>query len=187
MRKYLSILAVAAAVGIGILASTGSANAAPSKPNHGQCVSGAAHAGVKGAAFEAIAKNNALVGEYGSATCPLVPVVEASRTATFTVLQPKDATNQFDNVWTHVYVVTVKADGTFTGVGSITDNGGAFAWGEDITGQVLNGHITFNTVPIGGGATFAVTDAPMDNTTVDVVSTWTANTIQFRIGALTFA
>ena len=46
-------------------------------------------------------------------------------------------------------------------------------------------HITFNTVP-NAGATFSVTNAPMDNTTVDVESTWTANAIQFQIGQPVF-
>jgi hypothetical protein len=52
--------------------STGSANAAAPKLNHGQCVSSSVHAGITGAAHEAIAQNNSLVGEYGTSTCPLV-------------------------------------------------------------------------------------------------------------------
>ena len=57
-------------------------------------------------------------------------------TATFTVNQPKDTVNQFDNVWEHVYTVTVQPDGTFAGTGSITANGvGEVAWTETITGQ----------------------------------------------------
>ena len=40
--------------------------------NHGDCVSGAAHAGIKGKALAAIAQDNTKVGDYGSATCAAV-------------------------------------------------------------------------------------------------------------------
>jgi hypothetical protein len=40
--------------------------------NHGKCVSGAAHAGVKAKDLAEIAKVVTKVGEYGSATCPKV-------------------------------------------------------------------------------------------------------------------
>ena len=45
-------------------------------------------------------------------------------TATFTALQPKDTENQFTNVWQHDFTVIVNADGTFSGTGTTTDNGG---------------------------------------------------------------
>ena len=41
--------------------------------------------------------------------------------------------------------------------------------------------VSFDTFPNGGGATFKVTNAPMDNTTVPVESTWAANIIEIRI------
>ena len=37
--------------------------------NHGECVSGATHAGIKGNALTAFSKDNAKVGPFGSATC----------------------------------------------------------------------------------------------------------------------
>ena len=40
--------------------------------NHGECVSGAAHAGIKGKDLAEIAKVVTKVGAYGSATCPTV-------------------------------------------------------------------------------------------------------------------
>jgi hypothetical protein len=40
--------------------------------NHGDCVSGAAHAGITGKSLAAIAKVVTLVGDYGSDTCPSV-------------------------------------------------------------------------------------------------------------------
>src|SRR5690348_10669205 len=73
MKKIIfgTIAAVAAIAPIATIAAP--ANAAQ-PANHGQCVSSAVKAGVTGDAFTAIAKNNALVGQYGSATCP-APVV----------------------------------------------------------------------------------------------------------------
>ena len=82
MRKIILGLAAAAAIAAP-LALAASANAA-TPVNHGQCVSGAVKAGVTGAAFEAIAKNNSLVGAYGSATCPAPVVAPAPDKATAT-------------------------------------------------------------------------------------------------------
>ena len=112
-----------------------------------------------------------------------VPVVTTVTTATFTALQPKDTVGQFGNVWKHDYTVIVDADGTFTGTGTVSDNNGPFAWAEDVTGKFNTDKslVSFDTVPVGGGATFKVTDAPMNNTTVIAQSTWTANVVEFRI------
>ena len=110
------------------------------------------------------------------------------QTATFTVNQPKDATGQFDNVWRHEFKVTVNpCDSTFSGIAPTYDNGASSpTWTEKVTGSFGNGTVSFATVPIGGGATFKVTDAPMDNTTVrNVETTWTANEIEFRISPKT--
>src|SRR4051794_7044779 len=63
-----------------------------------------------------------------------VPTSTTVTTATFTVNQPKDAISQWSNVWKHDFTVIVNADGTFSGTGSTTDNGGSFAWAEGITG-----------------------------------------------------
>src|SRR4051812_28429415 len=38
--------------------------------------------------------------------------------ATFSVLQPRAAFGQWENVWQHDYTVTVQPDGTFTGTGT---------------------------------------------------------------------
>ena len=110
------------------------------------------------------------------------------QTATFTVNQPKDATGQFDNVWRHEFKVTVNpCDSTFSGVAPTYDNGASLpTWTEKVTGSFGNGTVSFATDPIGGGATFKVTNAPMDNTTVrNVETTWTANEIEFRISPKT--
>ena len=74
MSKFIIGLVAATAVAAPIALAATPANAAPAAPklNHGQCVSSSVRAGVTGAAHEAIAKNNALVGEYGTSTCPLV-------------------------------------------------------------------------------------------------------------------
>src|SRR3954451_5896908 len=113
-----------------------------------------------------------------------VPVNTTVTTATFTVNQPKDATNQFSTVWKHDFTVIVNTDGSFSGTSNTTDNGGAFAWAETVTGSFNSDktRVSFYTVPVGGGATFKVTDVPMDNTTIhNVETTWTANEIEFQI------
>ena len=111
------------------------------------------------------------------------PAANGITTATFTVLQPKDTITQWDNVWKHEFSVIVNADNTFTGTSMVSDNGGSFAWAEDVTGSFDADRtlISFDTIPVGGGATFKVTNAPMNNTTVPVESTWAANAIEFQI------
>ena len=116
-----------------------------------------------------------------------VPASTTVTTATFTALQPKDTTGQFTNVWKHDFTVIVNADGTFVGSSTVSDNGGSFAWSEDVTGSFNadKSAVSFATVPVGGGATFRVTNAPMNNSTVPVESTWTANAIEFQISPAT--
>jgi len=115
-----------------------------------------------------------------------------NKTATFTVNQPKDATGQFSNVWRHEYEVAINADGSsFIGTGKVYDNGASTpTWTETVTGSFGPGNTTLNmqTTPVGGGATFKVTNAPMDNTTVTTVDTngtWPANDVEFKIDAPT--
>ena len=125
-----------------------------------------------------------VIPSVASADVTRCDAVTAGNTVTFTVLQPKDATGQFTNVWKHDYTVTLAPNGSsFTGTGKITDNGGTVAWKESITGS-FNAEktaVSFDTVPVGGGATFKVMDAPMNGTTVPVESSWTGNVIEFRI------
>jgi hypothetical protein len=45
-------------------------------------------------------------------------------TATFTVQEPRGTKDNFDSLWLSKYEVTVKDDGKFEGVGSLTDDGG---------------------------------------------------------------
>ena len=110
------------------------------------------------------------------------------QTATFTVNQPKDATGQFNNVWRHEFKVTVNpCDGTFKGTApTYSNDDSAPTWTENVTGSFGNGTVSFSTDPIGGGATFKVTGAPMNNTTIhNVETTWTANEIEFQISPKT--
>jgi hypothetical protein len=117
--------------------------------------------------------------------------ITSTTTATFTALQPKDTEHQFLNVWKHDFTVTVKPDGSFSGTGNVTNNGGAFAWSETITGSSDSDSISFKTIPTGaatGGATFRVTDAPFDlEVAVDDENTWQANDIQMVISPLVFS
>ena len=62
-QTILGLLAATALAAPLALALAGPASAATI--NHGQCVSGAVKAGVEGAAFTAIAKNNSLVRRIG--------------------------------------------------------------------------------------------------------------------------
>jgi hypothetical protein len=107
--------------------------------------------------------------------------------ATFTVNQPKDSTGQFDNVWRHEFNVTVNpCDGTFEGEAPTYDNGASTpTWTETVTGSFGKGTVSFATKPIGGGATFKVTDAPY-NTKVIAESTWTQNIIEMKVSTPKF-
>jgi len=111
------------------------------------------------------------------------------KTATFTVNQPKDTVSQYSNVWRHEYEVAINPDGTsFVGTGKIYDNGATdTTWTETVTGSIIDGKLSMQTTPVGGGATFKVTNAPMDNTVVpvDTNGTWPANDVTFKIGAPT--
>jgi len=107
-------------------------------------------------------------------------------TATFTVNQSKDTVDQFTNVWRHEFSVIVLADGSFSGTAQAYDNSATTpTWTETVTGNFNADKtaVSFDTVPVGGGATFQVTNAPMNNTTVPVNTngTWTANKVEFQI------
>jgi len=104
-------------------------------------------------------------------------------TATFTALQPRGTTHQFQDVWRHEFKVTVNANGTFEGLGETFDNNGStIIWAETITGSFDADSISFKTLPVGGGATFKVTDAPFnEEVDVDDEGTWDANSIEMMI------
>lgn len=55
------------------------------------------------------------------ASFAVAPAADASSvtTATFTAVQPAGQFSQFNNVWTHVFSVTVNADNSFSGTGLI--------------------------------------------------------------------
>ncbi len=65
------------------------------------------------------------------------------KTATFTMIQPANAYEQWSNVWTHDFTVTVADDNTFSGTGVQTGkdanypNGYTAEW--KITGKFLDG------------------------------------------------
>src|SRR4051794_19710948 len=110
-------------------------------------------------------------------------------TATFTVNQSKDTVGQFTNVWRHEFSVVVLPDGSFSGSASAYDNSATTpTWTEAVTGSFNadKSAVSFDTVPVGGGATFQVTNAPMNNTTVAVNTngTWTANKVEFQISSV---
>jgi len=111
--------------------------------------------------------------------CEITPA-----TVTFTVLQPKDVVGQFDNVWRHEFEVTLNANSnTFGGRSKVYAPDNTLTWEEEVTGSFNDAKtaVSFETAPVGGGATFKVVEAPMDNRTVTAESTWTQNIIEFRI------
>lgn len=149
MRK--TILGVAAAAALAAVAAPiAPANAAP--VNHGQCVSGAVKAGVTGAAFEAIAKNNSLVGAYGSTTCPAVVVAPAPDKATSDAL-----TWTFDSGDTHVTgTTTFNVDKDGSGALTYTASDGHVLYGSVTPGtyQKIDAH----TAVFGGTITAGSAD-----------------------------
>jgi hypothetical protein len=123
--KKIILGAIATAAAVAAIAAP--ANAAQ-PANHGQCVSSAVKAGVTGDAFTAIAKNNALVGVYGSATCP-APVVAPPQDQA-----DADVTWAFDAGDTHITGTT-----TF----NVTRDGGALAY------TASDGHVLYGTITPG--------------------------------------
>jgi hypothetical protein len=119
-----------------------------------------------------------------------VPTSTTVTTATFTALQPRNTTHQYNEVWKHDFTVKVNADGSFSGTG-VTTNGldSNTAWAEGITGSFNSDktRVSFDTVPVGGGATFKVTDAPYNvEVNVDTQGTWTANSVEMMISTPVF-
>ena len=88
-----------------------------------------------------------------------VPVSTTITTATFTVHQPKDTTDQFRNVWKARLHGHRQPRQLVHRHRSVSDNGGSSAWAEGVTGRFNadRTRISFDTVPVGGGATFQVT------------------------------
>jgi hypothetical protein len=121
------------------------------------------------------------------ARCDATVAVDTNvTTATFTVNQSKDTVDQFTNVWRHEFSVIVLPNGSFSGTAQAYDNSATTpTWTETVTGtfNADKSAVSFDTVPVGGGATFQVTNAPMNNTTVPVNTngTWTANKVEFQI------
>ena len=66
-----------------------------------------------------------------------VPASTKIVTATFTATQPYGMIDQWDNLWTHNYTVTINPEtGTFAGVGEVSGPGGVDAFPEEVTGTI---------------------------------------------------
>jgi len=127
---------IAVIAGLGVMGTVGAASAATI--NHGQCVSGAVKAGVTGAAFEAIAKNNALVGAYGSTTCPAIVVASTPDKAISDTL-----TWDFNDGTTHVTgTTTFNVDNSGSGSLTYTASNGNVLYGDITPGtyQKIDAH-----------------------------------------------
>lgn len=113
------------------------------------------------------------------------------QTATFTVTEPYGAVDQWANVWTHSYSVTVNpCDNTFTGTGTAQTGPGGVTEG---TGETIHGSFSaYGTVSFeairSDGRTWTVTNAPMDGTTqvLAVTTPAVAWDIDMKVGAPVF-
>jgi hypothetical protein len=135
-QTILGLLTATAVAAPLVLALAGPASAATI--NHGQCVSGAVKAGVTGAAFEAIAKNNALVGAYGSTTCPTIVVAPTPDKAI-----SDNLTWDFNDGTTHVTgTTTFNVDNSGSGSLTYTAANGNVLYGDITPGtyQKLDAH-----------------------------------------------
>jgi hypothetical protein len=108
------------------------------------------------------------------------PARYQTQTATFTVLQPRNAVGQYDDVWTHNYKITINpCDNTFSGTGDVTaNNAGPVVWTESITGSFGGNTVSFETIP-NAGATFKVHNASY-GVSVTADSTWTQNIVEMK-------
>jgi hypothetical protein len=141
LKKIILGAIASAAVAVPLALAVAPANAA-TPVNHGQCVSGAVKAGVTGDAFTAIAKNNALVGVYGSATCP-APAVAPN----------PDKANSDALTWT-LDVGDTHVTGTFV-FNVDKDGSGSFHYTAS-NGNVIDGVVTTGTYQkTGNTAVFA--------------------------------
>ena len=117
------------------------------------------------------------------------------QTATFTVTEPAGAYDQWTNVWTHTYTVTLDNPcGLFPRVGAFTGSAPAQVGpggvtegnGEAIVGTFNNdGTISFTATRAYDGRTWTLTNAPMDETTVTVAVTVPSvapNEIDMKVG-----
>lgn len=98
-------------------------------------------------------------------------------TATFTAIQPANEYHQWLNLWTHDFTVTVNPDGSFAGTG--VQNGhdvqttltnepvtitGTFTDGPDA--DTVADHVSYTETRPMDNATFTLTDAPLDGTSI---------------------
>ena len=84
-----------------------------------------------------------------------------TKTATFRVTQPAGAVNQWDNLWTHDYTVTVNQDGTFTGKGTVSgaDQSGSFSDTETISGTLATDSISLKATRDSDGLEYRLDNA----------------------------
>ncbi len=111
------------------------------------------------------------------------------QTMTITAVQPEGAVNQFGNVWTHTYNVTLNpCDGSFEGVGSLKGTvNGPYDGSETITGHLVGDMVSFTATRSPDGVVYSLDNAPLDNSTVTMATSiptvsWP---LEFKVGATT--
>ncbi len=167
VRKIILGLAATVAIAAPLALATSASAAAP--VNHGQCVSGAVKAGVTGAAFEAIAKTNSLVGAYGSTTCPAPAVVPAPDKAT-----SDNLTWDFNDGTTHVTgTTTFNVDKDGSGALAYTASNGNVLYGTVTPGtyQKIDAHTAVfgGTITAGSSADYLANPLGANYFTVKIV------------------
>ena len=112
-----------------------------------------------------------------------------TQTMTITAVQPEGAINQFGNVWTHTYNVTLNpCDGSFSGTGSFKGTiGGVQNDVETISGHIVGNTVSFTASRDSDGLEYSLANAPLDNNTVThatstPVAPWA---LQFKVSKTT--
>ena len=95
----------------------------------------------------------------GTPRCQDSYVTSSTTTAEFDATEPAGAYDQWGNVWSHHYTVTVNPDGTFTGTGTVTGDDGTNVL-DHVAETVLSGKFT---------------DLPDDGTTLSDHVTYTGS------------
>jgi hypothetical protein len=104
-----------------------------------------------------------------------VPVTTTVKTATFTMIQPANAYEQWSNVWTHDFTVTVNADNTFNGTGVQNGTDANYPSGYTanwtITGTFnADKTVSFTATRPVDGLKLTLTNAVMDNSTIAIAT-----------------
>jgi hypothetical protein len=109
-----------------------------------------------------------------------------TKSMTITAVQPEGAVGQFQNVWTHIYNVTLNpCDGSFSGDGSVSGTINGFYSNETIAGHLDGNNAVSFTATRPDGVVYSLSNAPLDNSTVTLATSspvvpWA---LEFKVGS----